>query len=137
MGDLNRQQEIFFARYNLNIQLNKTKRDNWAQEHSDAYSTLTRYEVDLEAGTVSEHKLFPDPKTQCYPESKWCEFDLFALHPEDFGRPYCGFWSQHEFFNSSSFGSQAVVRVELCGPEGPKAVASWYQRNPYPGEAQF
>jgi len=135
--DLGRQQEIFFDRFNLPTQLNKTARDNWAPDHDDAYSTLTRYEVDLNAETITEKKLFPDPKTQCAPESLWCEFDLFALHPDDLGKDYCGFWAQHVYYNSSSFGSQGVVRVELCGNDGPKVVASWYQKNAYPGEAQF
>lgn len=137
--DLDRQQEIFFARFNMDVQQDKAKRDAWAEEHNDAYSTLTRYEVDLEKETVNQTKLFPDPATQCSygVPSKWCEFDLFAFHPEDMGRSYCGFWSQQWFFNSSSFASWAIVRVEMCGPEGPRVVAHWYQRNAYPGEPQF
>ena len=135
--DLDHQSQIFFDRFAMNVQGNKGKRDSWAAEHGDAYSTPTRYEVDVEAGTVSSHPLFPNPRTQCAPNSKWCEFDLFKLHPEDYGRPYCGFWSQQVFFNSSSFASQGIVRAELCGQDGPKVVASWYQPNAYPGEAQF
>merc|ERR1712000_527802 len=135
--DLNRQAQIFFDRFTFEVQGNKAKRDSWAEEHGNAYSTPTRYEVDLETRTVTSRQLFPDVKGQCAPNSKWCEFDLYSLHPDDFGRPYCGFWAQQVFFNSSSFGAQGVVRVELCGPEGPKVAASWYQRNAYPGEAQF
>jgi len=135
--DLDRQSSIFFARFGLKTQRNKEKRDNWAAEHDDAYSTFTRYEVDLETGSVQQKTLFPNPKTQCPPQSRWCEFDMFALHPEDYGKPYCGFWAQQVFFNSSSFGAQGLVRVDLCGQDGPKVVASWYQRNAYPSEAQF
>jgi carotenoid cleavage dioxygenase-like enzyme len=135
--DLDRQEQIFFDRFSFDVQRNKSKRDSWAAEHGDAYSTPTRYEVDVEAGTVTSKPLFPDPKTQCAPNSKWCEFDLFKLHPEDIGRPYCGFWSQQVFFNSSSFGSQGIVRADLCGQEGPKVVASWHRPNTYPGELQF
>jgi len=137
--DLDRQQEIFFARFNMNVQQDKAKRDAWADEHHDAYSTLTRYEVDLETETVKQTKLFPDPANQCSygGPSKWCEFDLFAFHPDDISRSYCGFWSQQWFFNSTSFASWAIVRVEMCGPEGPRVVAHWHQRNAYPGEPQF
>jgi len=137
--DLDRQQEIFFSRFNLDIQGDKAKRDSWAEENHGAYSTPTRYEVDLKQGTVNQTKLFSDPATQCNSgtPTKWCEFDLFALHPDDIGQPYCGFWAQQWFFNSSSFGSWAIVRVELCGQDGPKVVAHWYQRNAYPGEPQF
>merc|ERR1719473_896833 len=70
--DLDRQQQIFFDRFNLDIQLNKSARDNWAREHGDAYSTLTRYEVDIATATVTQKKMFPDPKTQCGTGSLWC-----------------------------------------------------------------
>jgi carotenoid cleavage dioxygenase-like enzyme len=135
--DLDRQSEVFFDRFAFEIQQDKTKRDTWAETHGNAYSTPTRYEVDVDAGTVSSRPLFADPKTQCASNSKWCEFDLFKLHPDDIGRPYCGFWSQHVFFNSTSFASQAVIRADLCGKDGPKVVASWYRPNTYPGEVQF
>jgi len=137
--DLDRQQEIFFSRFNFDVQSNKSKRDLWAEENHGAYSTPTRYEVDLELGTVNQTKLFSNPMTQCNSgtPTQWCEFDLFALHPDDVGQSYCGFWAQQWFFNSSSFASWAIVRVELCGQEGPRVVAHWYQRNVYPGEPQF
>jgi len=135
--DLDHQSQIFFDRFSFDVQTSKSKRDNWAAEHGNAYSTPTRYEVDIEAGTVTSKPLFPNPQTQCAPNSKWCEFDLFKMHPDDYSRPYCGFWSQQVFFNSSSFASQAIVRAELCGKEGPKVAASWYQPNAYPGEVQF
>lgn len=134
--DLDHQSQIFFDRFSFDVQGSKSKRDNWASEHGNAYSTPTRYEVDIEARTVTSKPLFPNPKTQCAPNSKWCEFDLFKMHPDDYSRPYCGFWSQQVFFNSSSFASQGVVRAELCGKE-PKVAASWYQPNAYPGEVQF
>lgn len=135
--DLDFQSQIFFDRFSLDVQLNKDKRDNWTAAHGNAYPTPTRYEVDIESGAISSKALFPDPKTQCAPNSKWCELDLFKLHPEDIGRQYCGFWAQQVYFNSSSFAAQAVVRAELCGKGGPRIAASWYRPNTYPGEAQF
>lgn len=135
--DIDVEQQVFFDRFSFAVQRNKSSRDNWAAEHGDAYSTPTRYEVDIEAGTVTSKQLFPDPKTQCAPNSKWCEFDLFKLHPDDVGKPYCGFWSQQVYFNSSSFASQGIVRAELCGQDGPTVVASWHRPNTYPGEPQF
>jgi len=134
--DLNVQSDIFFDRFSMDVQTDKLKRDTWAEKHGNAYSTPTRFEVDLESGTiVSEKKLFPD-HSLCG-SSKWCEMDLFDMHPDDFGRDYCGFWATHNFWNSSSFAATAIVRTDLCSPGGPKVAAHWYQRNVYPGEPRF
>jgi carotenoid cleavage dioxygenase-like enzyme len=134
--DVNYQSQIFFDRFAFEVQSDKTKRDAWAQEHGDAYSTPTRYELDLETKSFTSKKLFPNPGSQGQPGAKWVETDLYKLHPEDYGKPYCGFWSQQAFFNSSSYASQAIVRAELCGDE-PRIAAAWYRPNTYPGEAQF
>jgi len=135
--DIDYQSQIFFDRFSFEIQSDKSKRDSWAAEHGNAYSTPRRYEIDVEAGTISSKTLFPNPKTQCGGNSKWCEMDLFKLHPADYGREYCGFWSQQAYWNSSSYASQAVVRTDLCGADGPKVVASWYRPHTYPGEVSF
>jgi len=134
--DVNYQSQIFFDRYAFDVQSDKTQRDTWAERHGDAYDTPTRYELDLETKSFTSKKLFPNPATQCQPGAKWCEFDLYRLHPEDYGKPYCGFWAHQAGFNSSSFASQAIVRVELCGDE-PRVAAAWHRPNTYPGEAQF
>jgi len=134
--DIDYQADIFFDRFSFDIQSDKTKRDNWANEHNDAFSTPTRFEVDIATGTItSETKLFSNLE-QCG-SKKWCEMDLFKLHPDDYGRDYCGYWAWHNYWNSTSFGSWAIVRVDLCASGGPKVAAHWYQRNAYPGEPQF
>jgi len=132
--DLDRQETIFFDRFSMAVQTNKTARDEWAAVHQNAYSTPTRYTVDLTTGDVKETTLFPK-LSQCLSKT-WCEMDLFKLHPDDIGKEYCGFWAWHNYWNSTSFGSWAIVRAELCGDE-PKIVASWYQKNVFPSEATF
>jgi len=128
--------DLFFPRFSFDIQSNKTKRDNWGNEHNDAFSTPTRFELDINKGTItSKRKLFP--KLEQCGSKKWCEMDLFKLHPDDYGHDYCGYWAWHNYWNSTSYGAWAIVRVDLCAAGGPKVAAHWYQRNAYPGEPQF
>lgn len=69
-------------------------------------------------------------------ENVFNEHDLFSLHPDDYGKEYCGYWAWQAYHNSSSFASWAIVRTELCG-ESPRVAAVWHRPNVYPGEASF
>jgi len=127
--DVNAQDQIFFDRYSLDVQRNKTRRDEWPAKNG--YMAIMRYELDTTARTATQTPLFSPSATNVAHE-----FDLFKLHPADEGKPYCGFWAWQSFYNSTSFASWAVVRVELCGPK-PAVVAVWHRPNVYPGEATF
>jgi len=134
--DLNKQHNIFFDRYDIGCIKDKSCRDSWPTTAVDGvlpgYQTITRYTLDTNAKTVTSEPLFGHPVE----ENIFNEFDLFKLHPADHGKPHCGFWAWQAFFNSTSFGSWAVVRTELCG-EAPKVAAAWYRKSWYPGEASF
>eukprot|EP00756_Hemistasia_phaeocysticola_P030671 Hpha_TRINITY_DN16303_c2_g4::TRINITY_DN16303_c2_g4_i1::g.61766::m.61766 len=130
VADINMEAQIFFDRYSLDVVLNKTLRDTWANEKG--YETVVRYELDTTSKTVKSTPLWGQPSMK----NIGAEFDLFRLHPEDYGKPYCGFWAWQDFYNSTSWASWAIVRTEICGPE-PKVAAVWYRPNVYPGEAAF
>merc|ERR1712137_1266604 len=85
-----------------------------------------------EANTITSKPLFGHDSQ----ENIFNEHDLFRLHPEDSGRPYCGYWAWQAYHNSTAFGSWAIVRAELCG-ESQVIAAAWYRENVYPGEASF
>jgi len=93
---------------------------------------VTRYELNLIDDTVTSKPLFGRGPQ----ENIFNEHDLFHLHPDDIGKPYCGYWAWQAYYNSTSFASWAVVRAELCGAS-PTVAAAWYRENVYPGEASF
>eukprot|EP00756_Hemistasia_phaeocysticola_P030672 Hpha_TRINITY_DN16303_c2_g4::TRINITY_DN16303_c2_g4_i2::g.61791::m.61791 len=130
VADINMQDNIFIDRYSINVVKNKTLRDAWPAEMG--YETVVRYELNTTAKTVKATPLWGQPSMK----NIGAEFDLFRLHPEDYGKPYCGFWAWQDFYNSTSWASWAIVRTEICGPE-PKVAAVWYRPNVYPGEAAF
>lgn len=134
--DINKQHNIFFDRYSLNVQRSKQLRDAWPTTAVDGvkpgYETVYRYEFDLASKEISSKPLFGrDPDANVFNEH-----DLFRLHPADYGKEYCGYWAWQAYYNSSSFASWAVVRTELCG-EAPRVAAAWHRPNVYPGEASF
>jgi carotenoid cleavage dioxygenase-like enzyme len=135
--DINIQNNIFFDRYSLDVLFDKTRRDAWTMTEKDGvkpgYQTVTRYYIDMFEKTVTSKPLFG----RAPEENIYNEHDLFRLHPEDYGKPYCGYWAWQAYYNSTSFGSWAVVRTELCGDKGPVVAAAWHQPNVYPGEASF
>uniref|UniRef100_A0A7S2IVR4 Carotenoid oxygenase n=1 Tax=Haptolina brevifila TaxID=156173 RepID=A0A7S2IVR4_9EUKA len=127
--DVNAQDQIFFDRYSLDVLRNKTRRDEWPARNG--YMAIMRYELDTTARTLSVKPLFSTSATNIAHE-----LDLFKLHPSDEGVPYCGFWAWQAFYNSTSFASWAIVRVELCGAK-PAVIAAWHRPNVYPGEPTF
>jgi len=135
--DINMQDSIFFDRYSLDVQRDKTRRDTWPTTAVNGvkpgYQTVTRYEIDVEKKTATSKPLFGRVSA----ENIYNEHDLFRLHPDDYGKPYCGYWAWQAYYNSTSFGSWAVVRTELCGDKGPVVAAAWHSPNVYPGEASF
>merc|ERR1712176_140099 len=114
----------------------KKCRDAWPTTASDGvvpgYQTVTRYTIDINAKTATSEPLFG----HSVEENIYNEFDLFKMHPADYGKPHCGFWAWQAFYQSTSFASWAVVRTELCGDK-PKVAAAWHRDNVYPGEASF
>ena len=92
---------------------------------------VVRYELDTNTRTLTQTPLFAPSATNIAHE-----MDLFKLHPADEGMPYCGYWALQSFYNSTSFASGAVVRVELCGAR-PTVAAAWHRPNVYPGEPTF
>lgn len=134
--DVNKQNNIFFDRYSLDVQLNKTLRDTWTTTEADGvkpgYQTVTRYEIDVNSKTVTSSPLFGHLPV----ENIFNEHDLFKLHPDDYGKEYCGYWAWQAYYNSTSFASWAVVRTELCGDK-PTVAKAWYRPNVYPGEVSF
>lgn len=137
--DINKQNANFFGRFSLENLRNKDNRDSWTtvpgiHGRQPGHMTPTRYEIDVPSKTVSSGKPFfgHDPL-----HNVMFEQDLYKLHPDDYGKPYCGYWAFHMHYNhSTSFGSQAITRTELCG-EKPTVVAAWHRPNVYPGEASF
>lgn len=135
--DINKQHNIFFDRYDMSVMRDKAKRDSWPTTADSSgvipgYQTVTRYTIDINAKTVTSEPLFGhEPE-----ENIFNEHDLFRLHPEDYGKPYCGYWAWQAYHDGASFASWAVVRTELCG-EKPTVAAAWYRPNVYPGEASF
>lgn len=136
VADINMQDGIFFDRFDLATQRNKSLRDSWPTQEkkgiSPGYMTVARYTIDLEAKTVTYTPLWGH-STGVNIEN---EFDLFRLHPDDYGKPYCGFWALQSYYNSTAWASWAIVRTEICG-EKPKVAAAWHRPNVYPGEAAF
>merc|ERR1712137_185936 len=134
--DVNMEHNIFFDRYSLAVQRSKALRDAWPTTAVDGvapgYATVTRFVIDVEQKTVTSKPLFGRKPE----ENIFNEHDLFKLHPDDYGKPYCGYWAWQAYYNSSSFASWAAVRTELCG-EKPAVAAAWYRPNVYPGEASF
>jgi len=134
--DINKQQNIFFDRYSIDVVKDKAKRDAWPTTASGGvlpgYQTVTRYTIDINEKTVSSEPLFGTEVE----ENIFNEHDLFRLHPADYGKPYCGYWAWQAYYNSTSWASWAVIRTELCG-EKPTVAAAWYRPNVYPGEASF
>jgi len=136
--DIDIQDGIFFSRYFLDVQLNKTARDSWTKQVSavdgkaPGYNTPTRFTLDPANKTVTSKPLWGVGVQENIDN----EHDLFKLHPDDYGLPYCGYWAQQVFYKSSSFASWAVVRAEICGDK-PVVAAAWYRPNVYPGEASF
>jgi len=130
VADIAMQDNAFFDRYSLDVVRNKTRRDNWANEKG--YVTIVRYELNTTAKTVKSTPLWGKESMKNIDH----EFDLFRLHPEDYGKPYCGFWAWQTFYNSTSYASWALVRAEVCGPK-PEVAAVWFRPNVYPGEATF
>lgn len=135
--DINKQHNIFFDRYSLDVQRDKAKRDSWPTTAVDGvkpgYQTVTRYHLDTLNKTVTSEPLFGHEVEV----NVFNEHDLFKLHPADEGKPYCGYWAWQAFYNSTSFASWAVVRTELCGADGPRVAAAWHRPSVYPGEASF
>jgi len=134
--DVNIEDNIFFDRYSMDVQLSKYRRDSWpitaVDGVSPGYETATRFVIDTQKKTVTSKPLFGHEVA----ENIFNEHDLFKLHPADYGVPYCGYWAWQAFYNSSSFASWAIVRTELCG-EKPVVAAAWHRTNVYPGEASF
>jgi len=135
--DINKQHSIFFNRYDMSVIKDKAKRDAWPTTADSSgvipgYQTVTRYTIDVNSKTVTSEPLFGQQPE----ENSLNEHDLFRLHPEDYGKPYCGYWAWQAYYQSTSFASWAIVRAELCGKE-PKVAAAWYRPNVYPGEASF
>lgn len=135
--DVDKQHGLFFDRYSLDVQRDKSRRDAWPltenNGHKPGYQAVTRYEIDINSKVVTSTPLFgkqPEDNIEN-------EHDLFALHPDDIGKPYCGYWAWQSYYNSTSFASWAVVRTELCGQEAPRVAAAWHRPNVYPGEASF
>mmetsp|Transcript_92996 Transcript_92996/g.212792 ORF Transcript_92996/g.212792 Transcript_92996/m.212792 type:complete len:526 (+) Transcript_92996:67-1644(+) len=126
---------LFMGFFDMGIQTNKTRRDNWFAENNNSYSTTVRFEVDLETKQVTEKELLP--KGEACQSEIWCQLDLYKIHPDDEGKDYCGFWAWHTFANSTAFSSWAVSRVDLCAPGGARVVAMWKQENVYPSEPTF
>jgi len=134
--DINTQDDIFFDRYSLDVQRNKTRRDSWpttvTSNGKPGYETVTRYVLDTKTNSATHSPLFGVESQR----NIFNEHDLFKIHPADLGKPYCGYWAWQAFYKSDSFASWAVVRTELCGDK-PKVAAAWYKANVYPGEATF
>lgn len=132
VADINIEDDTFFDRYSLDVQRTKALRDAWPATAGHGYETTTRFEFDLLAKTVASAPLFGVPSATNIAN----EHDLFKLHPDDIGRPYCGYWAWQAYYKSASFASWAVVRVELCGA-APVVAAAWHRPHVYPGEASF
>jgi len=137
--DVNMQNDIFFDRYSLDVQRNKTLRDSWPTIDNNkdglypGWQTVMRIELDTNTGAIYQRYLFGNaPK-----DNMAFEHDLFKLHPDDMGREYCGYWAlQSHARNSTSFASAAIVRADICA-ETPHFAATWYRANVYPGEPTF
>merc|ERR1719424_462788 len=137
--DVNMQNDIFFDRYSLDVQRNKTLRDSWPTIDNNkdglypGWQTVMRIELDTNTGAIFQRYLFGNaPK-----DNMAFEHDLFKLHPDDMGREYCGYWAlQSHARNSTSFASAAIVRADICA-ETPHFAATWYRANVYPGEPTF
>ena len=138
--DVNVQNDIFFDRYSLDIQRNKTRRDSWPMVDTSkdgskpGWMSIMRIELDTVTKTVlGQSYLFGNAPDQ----NMEFEHDLFKLHPADYGKEYCGYWAfQSHAKNSTSFASGSIVRAEICGATS-RFAATWYRANVYPGEPSF
>merc|ERR1712226_840851 len=76
--DVNKQDGMFFNRYSLDVVRSKEKRDAWPTTAVDGvkpgYQAVTRYEIDIDANTVTSRPLFGRSS-----QENINEHDLFRL----------------------------------------------------------